>query len=115
MDIKLSEKQIIDEKENLAIAKDILVAGIRYDDKNKYDGNFENTEMKEYLSKYMVHDLFQNMERVYASVSNIDGVERSEVLAERKNPYNFNFKPFGANSLLRSSIVFAFAIDCTPP
>ncbi len=55
---------IVDEKADLAIAKNILVAGIRYDDGNKYDGNFENTEMYKYLNKYMVHDLFQGIQPV---------------------------------------------------
>ena len=80
---------IIDEKTNLAIAKDILVAGIRYDDENKYDGNFENTEMKTYLDKCMAKDMFQSSKlELNNNVSYIENEKKSRI--QKLNPDTTN-------------------------
>ena len=55
-------KWLIDDENNQLISKKGLVSGIRFLDKYKeYYGNFNKTEMYEYLNKYMIKDLFQNV------------------------------------------------------
>lgn len=53
-------KWLIDDKTQTLLSKVGLLAGIRFHtDEKKYNGDFSTTEMKEYLDKYMLHDLFQ--------------------------------------------------------
>ncbi len=55
-------KWLIDDENNQLISKKGLVSGIRFlDRKINYYGNFNKTEMYEYLNKYMIKDLFQNV------------------------------------------------------
>ena len=53
-------KWLIDDKTGILVSKIGLLAGIRFHTKEKeYNGDFSETEMKEYLDKYMSKDLFQ--------------------------------------------------------
>ena len=55
-------KWLIDDRKGLLISKYGLVSGIRFLDRNhNYYGDFNKTEMYEYLNKYMIKDLFQNV------------------------------------------------------
>ena len=55
-------KWLIDDKAGILISKKGLVSGIRFLDKyHEYNGDFNKTEMYEYLNKYMIKDLFQNV------------------------------------------------------
>ena len=55
-------KWLIDDRKGLLISKYGLVSGIRFLDRNHYYyGDFNKTEMYEYLNKYMIKDLFQNV------------------------------------------------------
>ncbi len=55
-------KWLIDDRKGLLISKYGLVSGIRFLDTNhEYNGDFNKTEMYEYLNKYMIKDLFQNV------------------------------------------------------
>ena len=53
---------LVDEKTQTLISKYGLLSGIRFLDKDhEYNGDFSKTEMYEYLNKYMIKDLFQNV------------------------------------------------------
>ena len=53
---------LIDDRTKTLVSKRGLLAGIRfYIYEKRYHGDFSKTDMKEYLDKYMVHDLFQNI------------------------------------------------------
>lgn len=59
-------KWLIDDRTGILISKKGLVSGIRFlDKKTDYKGDFDRTEMKEYLDKYMVKDLFQSVDFEY--------------------------------------------------
>ncbi len=50
---------LIDEKTDTLISKCSLLSGIRFN-KDSYDGNFENTEMYDFLNNVMFRDIFQD-------------------------------------------------------
>lgn len=53
---------LIDDKTKMLVSKRGLVSGISLQTKGKiYYGDFATTEMKEYLDKYMLRDLFQSV------------------------------------------------------
>ena len=50
---------LIDNKTNLLVSEHNLLAGVRFN-KGGYDGNFENTEMYDFLNNVMFRDIFQD-------------------------------------------------------
>ena len=48
---------MIDEKENIALAKKALFSGVQFKNTNDYDGNFNNTDIKEFMNKYFSKDI----------------------------------------------------------
>ncbi len=52
---------LIDDKTGILISKKGLVSGVRFLDKETVYEGFDRTEMKEYLDKYMLRDLTQNV------------------------------------------------------
>lgn len=56
---------LIDNRDKKLIAKRGLLSGIKFNNK-KYDGDFENTKMNEYLNKYMLKDLTQSVNLSYS-------------------------------------------------
>ena len=58
----LPVKWLIDQKTHTLISKYGLLSGIEFLDKeHEYHGDFSKTRMYEYLNKYMIKDLFQNV------------------------------------------------------
>lgn len=58
----LPVKWLIDQKTHTLISKYGLLSGIEFLDKeHEYNGDFSKTKMYEYLNKYMIKDLFQNV------------------------------------------------------
>jgi hypothetical protein len=41
----------------ICVARQALFAGVQFDRKKKYDGNFENTDMKKYLQNYFAKEM----------------------------------------------------------
>lgn len=52
---------LIDDRTGILISKKGLVSGVRFLDKETVYEDFDRTEMKEYLDKYMLRDLTQNV------------------------------------------------------
>ncbi len=80
--IKVSPVEwLIDDKTKTLVAKRGLVSGIRFHTKDyKYNGNFYTTEMKEYLDKYMIHDLFQNVDltNILSNNTQVDNITSNQ-------------------------------------
>ena len=50
-------KWLVDEKNDIALSKNILFSGVRYADEETYTGDFEKTEMKMFLDTYFAKDI----------------------------------------------------------
>lgn len=53
-------KWLVDEKTNIMITEEIIASGVDFGH-SLYTGNFENTEIKKYIDKYLSTELFQNI------------------------------------------------------
>ena len=89
-------KWLIDDRTGILISKKGLVSGIRFLDKRtNYKGDFDRTEMKEYLDRYMLRDLTQTV--TFTRVQNVIPEEKAQFEEERKqverrgNPYGLKF------------------------
>ena len=52
---------LVDEDKDIAITKKIIVAGIQFNNKINYTGDFENTDMYKFMNTYLVKDMFDNV------------------------------------------------------
>ena len=80
---------IIDEKSKMIISERCLYAGIQFDTKIKYYGDFSKTFAKKYLDEYFANEIAMDA----SFVSTIDNTSKNsrEAVKRRKNPYNFDF------------------------
>lgn len=108
-------KWLIDDKTGILISKKGLVSGIRFLDKRtNYKGDFDRTEMKEYLDRYMLRDLTQAV--TFTHVQNMTTEEKAQFEEEqkqaerRRNPYGLKFGQVSEEEIIRGAIESGVAV-----
>ena len=108
-------KWLIDDRTGLLISKKGLVSGIRFFDKRtNYKGDFDRTEMKDYLDRYMLRDLTQTV--TYTRVQNMTPEEKAQFEEEqkqaerRRNPYGLKFGQVSEEEIIRGAIESGVAV-----
>ncbi len=105
----LPVKWLIDDENKQLISKYGLVSGIRFlDRKINYKGDFDRTEMKEYLDKYMVKDLFQSVDFEYLQDMEYS-IDKSENI-KKTNPYNLSFNKVSEEDIIKGAIESGVAV-----
>ena len=74
-------KWLIDEKEKIAISKNILFAGVQFNKIRNYKGNFSKTDVKSFMDSYFSKEIEFNK----------NFVSSNTLSTLKKNPYNFLF------------------------
>ena len=86
---------LIDDKTKTLVSKRGLLGGIRFHTPDSpYNGDFSTSEMKEYLDKYMMHDLFQSVK-----IKKI-----SPEKEKRRNPYGLTIENVSEEDILLGAI-----------
>ena len=108
-------KWLIDDRTEILISKKGLVSGIRFLDKRtNYKGDFDRTEMKEYLDRYMLRDLTQTV--TFTRVQNMTPEEKAQFEEEqkqaekRRNPYGLKFGQVSEEEILKGAIESGVAV-----
>ena len=108
-------KWLIDDRKGILISKKGLVSGIRFHDKRTYyKGDFDRTEMKEYLDRYMLRDLTQTV--TFTRVQNMTPEEKTQFEEEqkqaerRRNPYGLKFGQVSEEEIIRGAIESGVAV-----
>lgn len=107
-------KWLIDDRTGILISKKGLVSGIRFLDKRTdYKGDFDRTEMKDYLDRYMLRDLTQTV--TFTRVQNMTPEEKAQFeeeqkQAERRNPYGLKFGQVSEEEIIRGAIESGVAV-----
>ena len=108
-------KWLIDDKTGILISTKGLVSGIRFLDlTTDYKGDFSKTEMKEYLDKYMLHDLTQNA--TFTQVQDmipeekIQFEEKQKQAERRRNPYDLKLEHVSEEEIIKGSIESGIAV-----
>ena len=81
-------KWLVDEENDIALSKNILVAGIQYDNKEEYTGAFENSNMYKYLNTYFIKDI--QIKEKYIDITKLSGTygEAMALIEEAKRRHN---------------------------
>lgn len=108
-------KWLIDDRTGILISKKGLVSGIRFLDKRtNYKGDFDRTEMKEYLDRYMLRDLTQTV--TFTRVQNMTPEEKVQYEEEqkqaerRRNPYGLKFGQVSEEEIIKGAIESGVAV-----
>ena len=108
-------KWLIDDRTGILISKKGLVSGIRFLDKGTYyKGDFDRTEMKEYLDRYMFRDLTQAV--TFTRVQNMTTEEKAQFEEEqkqterRRNPYGLKLEHVSEEEIIKGSIESGIAV-----
>lgn len=108
-------KWLIDDRTGTLISKKGLVSGIRFlDERTNYKGDFDKTEMKEYLDRYMLRDLTQTV--TFTRVQNMTPEEKVQFEEEqkqteiRRNPYGLKFGQVSEEEIIRGAIESGVAV-----
>lgn len=99
-------KWLIDDRTGILISKKGLVSGIRFlDRRTNYKGDFGKTEMKEYLDKYMLHDLTQSVKLDYVQDMLPEEQEKFE-----RNPYGLKFGQVSEEDIIKGAVESDIAV-----
>ena len=108
-------KWLIDDRTGILVSKIGLVSGIRFLAENhNYKGAFSRTEMKEYLDRYMIHDLTQTA--TFTRLQDMTPEEKAQFEEERKqaekrrNPYGFKFGQVSEEEIIKGAIESGVAV-----
>ena len=108
-------KWLIDDRTGILVSKIGLVSGIRFLGRNhNYKGDFSRTEMKEYLDRYMIHDLTQTA--TFTRLQDMTPEEKAQFEEERKqaekrrNPYGFKFGQVSEEEIIKGAIESGVAV-----
>ena len=98
-----------DDRTQTLVSKRGILAGIRFHtDSRSYNGDFSTTDMKEYLDKYMMRDLFQTA--TLTQVANMTPEENKQYeeeqkrLVKRRNPYGLDFEEIKEEDIINGAI-----------
>ena len=108
-------KWLIDDRTGILVSKIGLVSGIRFLGRNhNYKGDFSRTEMKEYLDRYMIHDLTQTA--TFTRLQDMTPEEKAQFEEKRKqaekrrNPYGFKFGQVSEEEIIKGAIESGVAV-----
>ena len=107
-------KWLIDDRTGILVSKIGLVSGIRFLGRNhNYKGDFSRTEMKEYLDRYMTHDLTQTA--TFTRLQDMTPEEKAQFEekqkpAERRNPYGLKFGQVSEEEIIKGAIESGVAV-----
>ena len=102
----------IDYGTNKAVSKYALVSGIQYKNDTKYDGNFANTEIHNYLNNVFAKDIKKSNTFVPIGIdeNNEKEKEGTKKMEKLKNPYNFDFNSVTEEDIIKGALLSNVAV-----
>ena len=112
----------VDERENIALSKKIIFAGVQFKSNRNYKGKFENTDIKKFMDDFFSKEIVSN--RVYSQIKPIEQSQNKTDMVQnlydkiddfslktrkikplrRENPYGFNFDEVSEEDIIRGAI-----------
>ena len=83
---------LVDEKADIALSKYIIVAGIQFDNKEIYEGNFEETFIKQFMNTYLAKEIECN-NKMFVENKELDINKLFEETINKMNEINKVEKP----------------------
>lgn len=93
-------KWLIDEKEDLAVSKKVLFAGVPLDRNKHFEGTFEESNIKNFMDTYFSKE-------IEPSITYTQPLEMKEEPKEpirKQNPYDFNFNEVSEEDIIKGAL-----------
>ena len=93
-------KWLVDERAKIMITENLIFAGVQFSRAKKYETrNFDQTNIKTFMDKYLVRDLVQS--KVIADQTQ---TKATSTTTRNKNPYNLEFDEVSELDIIRGAI-----------
>ncbi len=95
-------KWLVDEKNDLAITKNIIVSGVQFNIESNYNGkNFDKMNIKKFFDNDLSKDIVLSKD-YDVNLNKTDIMPKN--LLKKKNPYNFNFDNVSEEDIIKGSV-----------
>ena len=95
---------LVDEKADIALSKYILFSGVQFNNTTDYDGDFDNTDIKQFMDNYFSKEIVSD--RVYSQTTSVEqtqSIEGKEPV-RKQNPYGFNFDEVSEEDIIKGAV-----------
>ena len=103
-------KWLVDKKTNIALSKKLIFSGLQFDRKNDYKGDFDKTDIKQFMDKYFSKDIIPSQVKEMTSEEKIQMEIKEKEAKKRRNPYGFNFGEVSEEEIIRGAIESGVAV-----
>ena len=100
-------KWLVDEKNNFAVIKNLILSGIQFDNREDYKGDFENTNIKKYLDTYFSKEIIPSNKLTKEKGLSTESQEKLEQI---RNPYKFDFDEVSEEEIIKGAIESGIAV-----
>ena len=104
-------KWIVDKREKMLLSKKLIISGIRFCNNEKYNGDFEKTEMYKFLNNHFASDIVLRQAKGMTEEEKKEYEERQKQYLEikkrvesRKNPYRFENDKVSEEEIINCAI-----------
>ena len=95
----------VDEKKQIMLAEKLLFSGLKFNNKERYDCTFEETDIYKYMNTVFAKELFQTV-----AIQNKSPLKSDSEKLNKKNPYNFDFSNVTEEDIIRGMIESDIAV-----
>ena len=99
---------MVDEKDDIAVAKRVLFAGIQFQNDKNYKGDFEKTDIKKFIDNYFSKEIIEGLNQEYSNEQN--SIEETKKIIRKQNPYDFKFDKVSEEDIIRGAVESNIAV-----
>ena len=92
-------KWLVDEREKMMITEKIIFAGVQFNNERNYTENFDRTDIKTFMDRYLSRDLVQSR-----GIEQQSQTMATSTTTRNENPYNLEFDEVGESDIIRGAI-----------
>ena len=95
---------LVDEKANIALSKKLLFSGIQFQNQRDYNGDFENTDIKQFMDNNFSKDIKPSKILSQTSVQKQTQNFKKNNTIRNQNPYDFNFNEVSEEDIIKGTV-----------
>ncbi len=99
-------KWLVDEKNDVVLSEKIIFAGVQFQNKRDYKGNFNKTDIKQFMDNHFAKEIVSSKDEIFVDEENND-LESDDVstnMIELENPYKFNLDSVTEDNIIRGCL-----------
>lgn len=101
---------LVDKKANIALSKKIIFSGVQFKNQREYKGDFDKTDIKQFMDNYFSKDIIPSFSREITSEEKKQIEEDKARKEKRRNPYGFNFGQVSEEEIIKGAIESGIAV-----